>query len=154
MQRIDGVAQDVRHTVHVTHGGSQTDHLALFEIGDTRLSFRGRAPVSIKEGDELAVVWEPGDKGIHTVVAFHNRTLDVRDDDVRNELQGIGCSRGFVVFMAICGVLTAAGGNWIGGLAALAVAVVAVLVTRRARTVASETEERSREVHRLLDANP
>jgi|GEM_PF-6248292 len=152
MERLAGTAEAVRHTVNVSHGGRQTDHLALFEIGGRRLCFRGRAPVSIKEGDELVVVTEPGEKGIHTVLAFHNRTLDVRDDDVRNELAGCGCSPFFILTIAVIGALAAAGGKWLGGVAALMVAVVALLVRGRVRTVTRETEERLREVHRLLDA--
>ncbi|HEX6367462.1 MAG TPA: hypothetical protein VF006_00940 [Longimicrobium sp.] len=151
MDRLAGIAEDVRHTVHVTRGGSQTDHLALFEIGGTRLCFRGRAPVPIKEGDDLAVVWEPGEKGIHTVLAFHNRSLDVRDDDVRSELSGCGCSPFFVLLMVVLGVLAAARGSWIGGAAALAVAVAAVLVTRRVRTAEREKAERLRQVNEMLD---
>lgn len=154
MQRLAGIAREVRHTVHVTRGGSQTDHLALFEIEGTRLCFRGRAPVPVKEGDELVVVWEPAEQGIHTVLAFHNRTLDARDYDVRNELQGFGCGPFFIGFMLLCGVLTAAGGNWVGGVAALAVGVVAVLVNRRVRTVTRETGDRLQQVNQLLDGPP
>jgi sugar/nucleoside kinase (ribokinase family) len=153
MDRLAGIAENVRHTVHVTRSGSQTDHLALFEIGETRLCFRGGAPVSIKEGDELVVVSEPGENGIHTVLAFHNRTLDVRDTDIRDELTGCGCPF-FAGLMAMYAVLAAVAGEWLHAVAVLGVAVAAVLVTRRARTVKRETEERLREVHRLLDQGP
>ena len=151
MQRIAGIAREVRHTVEVSHGGSQTDHLALFEIEGTRLCFRGRAPVPIKEGDEVAAVWEPGDKGIHDVLAFHNRTLDVRDHNVHNSLEGIGCGSFFIAFMGIGGVLTAISGNWIGGMAMVAFAVLAVRLNRRVRTVKGETENKLQQVQALLE---
>lgn len=153
MERLTGIAENVRHTVHISAGGSRTDHLALFEIGGTRLSFRGDAPVSLKEGDDLAVVWEPGDKGIHTVLGLHNRTLDIRDHDVRPQgCTGCGCSSGFLaVAMLLSPVYGAYTGEW--GHVAIALVVLAILlgVHGLGRATERKSAERLRQVNQLLD---
>jgi hypothetical protein len=153
MNRIDGIAENVRHTVHVSAGGSRTDHLALFEIGGTRLSFRGDKPVSIKEGDDLAVVWEPGDKGIHTVPGYHNRTLDIRDHDVRPQgCGGCGCTALLVIGAALVSVVRAVQrADWLHVALGLAAAAVVFALHRLGRRSEHEAAEKLRQVDALLD---
>lgn len=154
MHRLTGIAQNVRHTIHVSAGGSQTDHLALFEIDGTRLCFRGRAPVSIKEGDDMAVVWEPGEKGIHTVLAFHNRTLDVRDHDVRpGGCTGCGCGTGILaVAMVAAAAYGAYTGQWTRVALALGILAILLVVHLIGRATERERDEKLRQVNELLDA--
>lgn len=156
MDRLAGIAENVRHTVHVTSGGSRTDHLALFEIDGTRLCFRGSAPVSIKEGDELAVVWKPGDKGIHTVLGYHNRTLDVRDRDVRpGGCTGCGCSVVVLVILAVViGWNAVDQRDWMFALIATAAAAVAIVTHLAGRRNDRATAETLRQVNALLDEEP
>ncbi|HEU4884981.1 MAG TPA: hypothetical protein VFT45_22165 [Longimicrobium sp.] len=155
MDRLTGIAENVRHTVHVSAGGSRTDHLALFEIGGVRLRFRGREPVAIKEGDDLAVVWEPGDKGFQTVLAFHNRTVDARDHDVRPLGCGCGCSIPLIVLLIVFAVWAAVDRrDWLYVAGALAAAVVVLVVHHSARRSDQEFAEKLRQVNDLLDSEP
>lgn len=155
MERLAGIAENVRHTVHVSAGGSQTDHLALFEIGGVRLRFRGRQPVAINEGDELAVVWEPGDKGFQTVLAFHNRTVDARDHDVRPFGCGCGCSAPLALVLIAYSAWTAVDRrDWLYAGGALALAVVILVLHGAARRADQATAEKLRQVDALLDAEP
>lgn len=154
IKRLSGIARDVRHTINVGAGGSRTDHLALFEIDGVRLCFRGDDPVPIKEGDELAVVWEPGEKGYGTVLAFHNRTLDVRDHDVRpTGCTGCGCST-FILgaFMAATAVYAGLERDWDRLAIAIVILVLLWMVHRIGQITERKTAEKQRQVDELLDS--
>ncbi|HYR12444.1 MAG TPA: hypothetical protein VEQ60_31945 [Longimicrobium sp.] len=153
MERLAGIAEDVRHTVHVSAGGSRTDHLVLFEIGGTRLSFRGNAPVAIKEGDDLVVVWEPGDKGFNTVLAFHNRTVDAHDHDVyAGGCTGCGCSVVVLVILAlVIGWDAVVQRDWVLGVIAAVIAVVVIAAHLAGRINERTTADKLDEVNALLD---
>jgi uncharacterized membrane protein len=155
MERLAGIAEDVRHTVHVSAGGSRTDHLVLFEIGGTRLSFRGGAPVAIKEGDDLVVVWEPGDKGFNTVLAFHNRTVDARDHDIyAGGCTGCGCSVVVLVILALVIAWDAVDQrDWAFALIAAVLAAVAIVTHLVGRRNDRATAEKRQQADALLDAD-
>lgn len=152
MERLAGIAENVRHTIDVSAGGSRTDHLALFEIGGVRLSFRGREPVSIDEGDELVVVWEPGEKGFQTVLAFHNRTVGARDHDVRpNGCAGCGCSPPLLISLLLVSAgFAAADGRWDRVAVRVALLLLVLAIAWIARRTARDHAERLRQVDELL----
>jgi hypothetical protein len=156
MHRLAGTAEDVRHTVHVSASGSRTEHLVLFEIAGTRLCFRADAPVAIKDGDDLAVVWEPGDKGFNTVLAFHNRTVDARDHDVHTEgCTGCGCSTFVILPLLLISTWAAVDrDDWFDTVLLLAAAVTLLIVHLMGHRTAQRTAEKLREVDDLLDAEP
>lgn len=156
MHRLAGIAEDVRHTVHVSAPGSRTEHLVLFEIAGTRLCFRADAPVAIKDGDDLVVVWEPGQKGIQAVRAFHNRTVDARDHDVRPEgCTGCGCSTFVIVPLILISTWAAVDrGDWFNAALLPAAAMTLFIVHLMGRRTAQRTAEKLRGVDGLLDAEP
>jgi hypothetical protein len=153
MDRLTGIAKNVRHTVHVSAEGRRTDHLALFEIGGTRLSFRGSDPVSIEEGDDLVVVWEPGEKGVGHVLAFDNRTLDVRDHEVRaGGFAGCGCSALFSVIVFVpLGVMAVSDRSWSDAVLPFAIVTVGVVLYFLSRRAEREQAALTQEVEELLD---
>lgn len=153
MQRLDGIAENVRHTIHVSAGGSGTDHLALFEVDGVRLSFRGTSPVAIKDGDDLSVVWAEGDKGFDTVLAFHNHTLDVRAHDINaGGCTGCGCTVVVLLMTALAiGWDAVEQQDWVFGLIAIVVASVGIGAHLAGRIYERRTADRLREAHELLD---
>lgn len=154
MERLAGTAKNVRHTVQVRSEGRRTDHLALFEIDGRRLCFRGLAAVSIEEGDDLVVVWEPGEKGIHTVVAYRNRTLDVRDHDLHPQgCTGCGCTTVLLLLALVFSLaVTVAEDDWISAAFLLVLLLVFVVLYWAARRADAQTAERRARAERLLDA--
>jgi putative Ca2+/H+ antiporter (TMEM165/GDT1 family) len=153
MERLAGTAKNVRHTVQVRSEGRRTDHLVLFEIAGKRLRFRGLEPVSIQAGDELVVVCEPGDKGFHTVLAYHNRTLDVRDHDLHpHGCTGCGCAPVLVPLILLgwfAYSITEEG--WFEAAIPILFLIVFVGVYLPARRADAETAERREEAEHLLD---
>lgn len=155
MHRLAGIAKNVRYTVHVSAGGRRTDHIALFEIDGTRLSFRGGEPVSIEEGDELVVVWEEGEKGIGTVLAFDNLTLDVRDFNVRaGGCAGCGCLGLFWILLFVpLGVTANTDRSWSDAVLPFSIAAAGVVLYVLARRADREHGERLQEVEEMLDGD-
>jgi hypothetical protein len=156
MERLDGTAENVRHTIHVSAGGSRTDHLALFEINGVRLSFSGRAPVAIKDGDELSVVCEPGDKGFDTVLAFHNHTLDVRAHDLYADgCTGCGCTVLILFVMALVIAWNAVDTvDWMFALMAATFVVVGIAIHLASRRNDRAIAQKREQADALLDAEP
>ncbi|HEU4557155.1 MAG TPA: hypothetical protein VFS20_04870 [Longimicrobium sp.] len=55
METLQGTVKRARHTTHVSGNSSRTvtQHIAIFEIGDVLVTYRGSSPVLI----ERSAVW-------------------------------------------------------------------------------------------------